>query len=104
MRASPVFLSTGMLSPVSMASSAEPVPLITLPSAGIFAPALIKTVSPSSCISVGTSHSPSSFTKIAVSGMSFKSESMAERVFSMRPASKNFPSETRVITTAADSK
>ncbi len=49
---SPTFFSTGMLSPVSIASSTEVIPSTTSPSTGIFSPGFTTTISLTSTSSI----------------------------------------------------
>ena len=52
---SPIFFSTGMLSPVSIDSSTEVLPSMTIPSTGILLPGLTIITSPTSTSSIGVS-------------------------------------------------
>ena len=78
----PAAFSTGILSPVSIASLTLPSPFVTIPSRGIFAPDFTRTKSPTLMVSVGTSHCLSSRISIAVSGVSSISFVIALFVFS----------------------
>ena len=74
----PVFLATGVDSPVSMASSTELSPATITPSAGTFSPGLIRTLSSTARSPSGTSFTlPSGMSLWASEGMSLASSSSA---------------------------
>ena len=97
----PSAFSTGRLSPVSMASLTLLSPFVTTPSSGIRAPGFTSSTSPAFTEAVGTSR-PLSASR-AVSGASRIRAVMALLVFFMFRLSMNFPRDTSVSTTAADS-
>ena len=97
----PAVFSTGKLSPVSMASLTLLSPWVTVPSAGTRAPGFTSTTSPTFSVPVGTSRPESA--RMAVSGERRMSAVMAPLVFCTFRRSRNFPRDTRVSTTAADS-
>ena len=74
----PAFRVTGVDSPVSMASLTELSPSTTTPSAGIFSPGLIRTLSSTASSPRGTSFTlPSGMSLCASEGMSLASASKA---------------------------
>ena len=94
MTGSPVALSTGRLSPVSMDSSTAVVPETTTPSTGIFSPGRMRMTSPTTTSSTGTSTSTPSRTTRAVFGASpTRAVTAAAVAFLARP-SIHFPART----------
>ena len=102
--ASPGFLSTGILSPVSADSLTALLPSSTMPSTGIFSPGRTTKMSPFLTWSMDTSTSSPSRTITAVFGASFISPLSASVVFPLEWASSIFPTVIRVRIIAADSK
>ncbi len=101
---SPIFFSTGILSPVIMDSSTDEDPLMIFPSTAIFSPGRTMTTSP--CTTESTAISkvfPSRTTRavFAASPMSFR---IASDVFPFVRASSHFPNRTKVTRNAAVSK
>ncbi|OPZ70247.1 MAG: hypothetical protein BWY81_00027 [Firmicutes bacterium ADurb.Bin467] len=101
---SPAFLSTGMLSPVSIDSSIEVCPSTTVPSTGIFAPGLTTSMSPISTSSIGISRSAPFSRRIAVFGCRPISFLIASLVRPFETASSDFPSSISAMMTPAVSK
>ena len=101
---SPGCLSTGMLSPVSAASSTALSPSRTTPSTGIFSPGRTTNISPFFTCPIGTVTSAPSRTTTAVLGASFISDRRASVVFPFDRASSIFPTVIRVRIIADDSK
>ena len=97
-------LLTGSGSPVSMDSSTWVWPSLTRPSTAKRSPGRTASSSPTSTSSIGTSTSPSSPSKCAVSGRKACNARMAEVVWRLARASSHLPSNTSVITTAEASK
>ena len=102
--ASPSFLSTGMLSPVSAASFTALLPSRMTPSTGIFSPGRTTNTSPFFTCSMATVCSAPFFTIVAVFGASFISPFNASVVFPFERASSIFPTVISVKIMAADSK
>ena len=96
----PVLFSTGMLSPVSMASFTLLIPSVTTPSSGTLAPGFTIIVSPTATSPVGTVSSLPSLKTTAVSGESSISFLIADSVFFWLLSSNCLPRDTSVITTA----
>ena len=101
---SPLFLSTGILSPVSAASFTALVPSITIPSTGIFSPGLTTNTSPFFTCSIDTFSSSPFLITVAVFGASFIRLFSASVVFPFDLASSIFPTVISVRIIAADSK
>ena len=101
---SPTFFSTGIDSPVTIDSSSEDWPSITLPSVGIFSPGLIIIISPTFTCSISTSFSLPSNKIRAVFTSSFKSPLKASEVFPLARTSKYLPKSWKAIIKAATSK
>ena len=102
--ASPGFLSTGILSPVSAASLTALFPSRTTPSTGMFSPGRTTKTSPFRTCSMGTVASCPFRTTTAVLGASFIRPFSASVVFPLDRASSIFPTVIRVRIMAADSK
>ena len=88
MTASPGPFSTGMLSPVSIASSTAERPATTTPSTGTLSPGRTRSRSPAATWSSGTSPSSPSRTTRAVFGASPRSFLMAALVCPLARASR----------------
>ncbi len=101
---SPVALSVGMLSPVSMDSSTAECPSRTEPSTGIFAPGRTTTTSPISTSSMGISFSAPSLKMTAVFGARPMSFLMASPVRPFETASRVLPMRMSAKMTPAVSK
>ena len=101
---SPIFFSTGILSPVSIDSSTEVIPSTTSPSTGIFSPGLTIIISPTSTSSIEISSSIPSLITRAVLGARPISFLIASELFPLETASKYLPRVIKVIIVAADSK
>ena len=101
---SPTFLSTGMLSPVSMDSSTDVKPSVISPSTGIFAPGFTSTMSFSSTSSIDISISFPFLITVAVFGASPISFLIASEVLPFDTASMDLPRSMSVIMTPAVSK
>ena len=105
MTLSPAAFSTGIGSPVSMASSTELDPSTTVPSTGTFSPGRIRSRSPGRTRSRGTSSSlPSSLSLLAVLGARPNRALIAALVCPRAFSSRTCPRSTRVTITAAASK
>ena len=102
--ASPGFLSTGILSPVSADSLTALFPSRITPSTGIFSPGRTTKISPFRTCSIGIVASWPSRTTTAVFGASFIRPFSASVVFPLERASSIFPTVIRVRIMAADSK
>ncbi len=104
-RRSPLVFSTGIGSPVTMASSTALLPSVTMPSTGTFSPGRMRNRSPGCTCSSGMSSSlPSSRTMRAVFGASPSSNLIAALVWPRARNSSTCPSNTSVVITAAASK
>ena len=103
MTLSPLFLSTGKLSPVSIASSTELAPSITLPSKGIFSPGRTTIISPTIIFSTFIFTSSPLRITFAVFGARLINAAIAPEVLSLETASKYLPSVISVKITPADS-
>ncbi|MPM24288.1 hypothetical protein SDC9_70769 [bioreactor metagenome] len=101
---SPIFLSTGRLSPVSIDSSIVELPSTITPSTGTFSPGLTRRTSPTTTSSIGISNSCSSRTTRAVFACNPISDLMAAEVWPLALASNSLPRIIRVISTAELSK
>ena len=101
---SSVFFSTGILSPVTMASSTAPLPLTTTPSTGTVSPAFTTTISPATTSETSTSLSTPSLKITALSGSRFTSLLIASVVFFLLLASRYLPRVMRVSMVPAESK
>ena len=101
---SPAFLSTGMLSPVSIDSSTAERPSTTTPSTGIFSPGRTRTRSPTSTSSTGISLSRPSLITTAVLARKPISFRIASEVRPLATASNSLPSRIRVMMIAEVSK
>jgi hypothetical protein len=102
---SPAVFSTGMGSPVSMASSTELRPSTTTPSTGTLSPGRTRRRSPGFTCSSGTSCSrPSGPTRRAVGGARPSRALIALLVRPRARSSSTWPSRTSVVMTAAASK
>jgi len=101
---SPIFFSTGILSPVSIDSSTEVLPSTTSPSTASLSPGFAITISPASTSSIEISTSFPLLIIIAVFGVNPISFFIASEVFPLVTDSKYLPSVIRVIIVAADSK
>ena len=101
---SPIFLVTGMDSPVIMDSSTLEVPAVTMPSTGSFSPGRMAMISPTCTSSTSICSSlPSRITR-AVFGCSPAKARIASPVPTRALASSNWPTSIRVITTPTASK
>ncbi len=100
----PTFFSTGILSPVSIDSSTEELPLIIMPSTGIFSPGRTTIVSPAMTCSISTSVATPFFITRAVLACRPMSFLIASEVRPLVLASSHLPSVTKVIKKAAVSK
>ncbi len=100
----PGSLSTGRLSPVSMASSTLPPPSASTPSAGIRSPGRTTRRSPGASEATATSMSTPSRRMRAVSGRSAVSARMAEAVLRLARPSSHLPSRMKVMISAELSK
>ena len=101
---SPIFFSTGILSPVIADWSIEELPSIITPSTGILSPGFTITISPLITSSIETVISLLSFNILAVLGAKFISFVIASEVFPLDFFSKYFPKFIRASIIAADSK
>ena len=101
---SPIFFSTGMLSPVMADWSTYPQPSITNPSTGMLSPGFIRTISPDTTCSLGITVSLPFLITTAVFGTRLTSLSRASEVFALERASRYFPTVTSVRIVAQDSK
>ena len=101
---SPIFFSTGILSPVSADSSVYPSPSITTPSTETLLPLLMITISPTITSSVGISISTPSRLMSVLSGDNSISLDIACVVFTFERDSKYLPTDTKVSIIPADSK
>ena len=98
----PTVFSTGILSPVSIASSTAVAPSITSPSTGNFSPGLTITISPTITSSIGITNSFPSLTIVAVFGANPISFLIAWDVFPLEIASRYLPKVIKAsIVTAA---
>ena len=88
----PAVFSTGSGSPVSMDSSTEEAPSVTVPSTGIRSPGRTRRRSPLRTSATGISVSEPDRTTHAVSGASFISSRIAPDAFRRERDSRNFPS------------
>ena len=105
MTRSPGFFSTGIGSPLTIASSTALLPSSTTPSTGTFSPGRTRRRSPGFTASSDTSSSaPSSRTRRAVFGAKPRSNRMAAPVRPRARSSSTCPSRTRVTIAAAASK
>ena len=100
----PGALSTGMLSPVSMASSTAESPSTTRPSSAMASPGRTTKASPGWSVAIDTSTSRPSFSTHAVLGCRRTSASSARAVRALARASRNLPRSTSVTTAAEASK
>ncbi len=103
MTVSPLFFSTGMLSPVIIDSSTEECPEMTLPSTGIFCPGLTMMMSPTRTSSMGIFISFLLRMTSAVFAWSPMSFLMASLVFPFAIASKYLPRRMNAMRSAATS-
>ena len=104
-RRSPGPLLTGSDSPVTIASSREAWPSITLPSTGTRSPGRTRSVSPTAISSTGASASdPSAPMRRASFGVRSRSARMAPEVLSRAFSSITCPASTSTTITAAASK
>ena len=101
---SSVFFSTGILSPVTMASSTAPLPFTMTPSTGTVSPAFTTTISPATTSETNTSLSTPSLKITALSGSRFTSLLIASVVFFLLLASRYLPRVMRVSMVPAVSK
>ncbi|BAY06534.1 hypothetical protein NIES19_58170 (plasmid) [Anabaena cylindrica PCC 7122] len=101
MTSSPGCFFTGILSPVTIASSTVDVPLTTSPSTGIFSPGRTKTTSPISTCSIGTSISRPLRINRAVFACKPINFLIASDVCPLARFSNNLPNKIKVMTTAA---
>ena len=101
---SPLLFSTGIDSPVSMDSSIEVSPLVTLPSTGIFSPGFISKVSPTLTLSSGSIISLFSLITRASFACKFNNSLNALVVCDLARASKYLPRRINVIKIALVSK
>ena len=101
---SPIFFSTGILSPVIMDSSIEVLPSTISPSTGRLCPGLTIIISPTLTSSTGTSSISPFFSTKAILGAKFMSFSIASEVLPLALPSKNLPKVIKVRITPADSK
>ena len=104
MTVSPVVLSTGRLSPVSMLSSTAVAPSVTTPSTGTFSPGRTRTRSPTTTCSTGTSTSTPSRSTRAVFGARPTSAVIAAAVCFFAFASIHRPARTSARITSEVSK
>jgi len=103
--ASPGPFSTGMDSPVSMLSSSEDRPSITVPSTGTASPGRTRNRSPCMMFSSGASYSvPSGRMRRAVLGARSSSARIASPVRSRARNSRTWPTKTSATITTAASK
>ena len=100
----PTVFSTGMLSPVSIASSTLLYPLIIFPSTGIFSPGLTMMISSIFTSSIGISLLSFPTFILAVLGANCMSFAIDSEVFPLALASKYFHKETNMMRSAATSK
>jgi len=89
---SPIFLGTGIGSPVSIDSSTADAPSVTMPSTGIFSPDFTMTRSPGTTASTGSSVSLPSRTTCAAFALSPASRRIASDVRPLARASSSLPS------------
>ena len=101
---SPIFLSIGMLSPVSIDSSIVVVPSTISPSTGSFSPGFTKITSPTLTSSIEIIFSTPSTIIVAFFGANPISFLIASDVFPLVLASKYFPKVIKVKIVAPDSK
>ena len=101
---SPSLLTTGIGSPVSIASSTADEPLTTTPSTGTFSPGRTTTRSPTTTLSTGTSTSTPPRCTRAVRGCSPMSALIAAPVWPLARASSSRPKRISVMMKAAESK
>jgi len=99
----PSSFSTGVLSPVSIDSSADVVPLVTVPSTANRSPGLATTSSPTCTFEAGTVFSLPSRITVARGGARESSCRMALPALAFDLASRKRPIVIRVIIVAADS-
>ena len=101
---SPAALSTGRLSPVSMLSSTAVAPSVTTPSTGTFSPGRIRTRSPTTTCSTGTSTSAPPRSARAVFGVSPTRAVIAAAVRFLARSSIHRPASTSARITSDVSK
>ena len=101
---SPSALLRGILSPVSIDSSTEVSPPVTIPSTGIFSPGLIISFSPTCTSIMETSFSVPSLITLAIPGRKSISFLIASPALPFAFVSKNLPRSINVIIIEADSK
>ena len=101
---SPLFFSTGILSPVNIDSSTEVYPCFTIPSTGIFSPGFTTITSPTATSSIGILTSFPSFITVASLGCSPINALIASEVLPLDTDSKYLPNIIKVIITPAVSK
>ena len=95
--------STGILSPVIMASSIVECPSIITPSTGIFSPGFINTVSPFDTSSIPISITSPFLIILAFFAWKFTNFFIAAEALPLLKVSKYFPNITKAIIIAADS-
>ena len=95
--------STGILSPVIIASSIVECPSIITPSTGIFSPGFIKTVSPFDTSSIPISIISPFLIILAFLAWKFTNFFIAAEALPLLKVSKYFPNITKAIIIAADS-
>ena len=95
--------STGILSPVIIASSIVEWPSIIVPSTGIFSPGLIKTISPFETSFISISTISPFLIILAFLAWKFTNFFIAAEAFPLLKVSKYFPNITKAIIIAADS-
>ena len=101
---SPTFLSTGMLSPVSMDSFTAELPETTVPSVGMRSPGRTSITSPATRSEDFTLTSTPSLMTLASSGAVSSSFLTESSVLNLERASTYFPTLTRAMIIAAESK
>ena len=100
----PGSLVTGIDSPVTIDSSSDERPSVTMPSTGTFSPGRTRRMSPTATSSSATSSSVPSRTRRAVFGARSISARIAPDVASRARNSSTWPSSTSTVMTAAASK
>ncbi len=100
----PSAFDTGIDSPVTMDSSTDERPSVTMPSTGIFSPGRTRSKSPTAMASIATSSSPCGEMRRAVFGASPSSARIAPEVRWRARNSSTCPSNTRTVMTEAASK
>ena len=104
MTEAPAVFVTGMDSPVTMDSSIEERPSMTIPSTGIFSPGRTRNRSPTWTRSIDISSSDPPIMRRAVFGARSSNARMACPVRSRARSSKTCPSSTNTVMVAAASK